>query len=448
MAAIGDVEEKTGLGAPVQVGFAPGTRRFAMEGFASRDKTSYEGFVIDDPPDDFRVRSDIYRDPAIFEDEMRNIFEKSWVYVGHDSEIPNAGDFKTAAIGRLPIIISRDEEGALHVLLNICRHRGTVICRSERGNKKEFVCPYHNWIYAIDGRLISASAVGGGYPEDFAERIGGLIKVPRVALYRGMIFASVAPEGESLEEQFGAVKSHIDLWFDQSPTSSVRVQEPRCGSYPANWKFQLENTTDGWHARYVHESAFSTLADFKLRDPSGGWKGCTRGFDRGHGTLERPPRPVLPPDMHEAYMKLLGEAHGPERAEQSFYRRHITLFPNLHLMDFKFRVVQPVAVDKTIIYEYPVELEGIPPEFNRAFLDRLKREGSIAAGFVNADDVEIFARIQSGLHASSLMRWFVLSRGMREEEVSPTGERVAADSFEVPQRAIYREWARLMNGGA
>ena len=418
-----------------------------MDGTPIAKSRQYEDFVIETPPVDFRIRAQIYRDPAVFEDEMHNIFEKTWVYVAHDSEIPNPGDFKTTAVGRLPVIVSRDKGGKVHVLLNVCRHRGAVLCRTERGNTNKFVCPYHAWIYGNDGNLLSTSSLEGGFPQGFAEGIGGLIHLPRVATYRGLIFASVSPTGDSLESQLGPVRTYIDLWFDQSPNGRVRLLEPRRAFYDANWKFQLENTTDGWHARYVHDSAFKTMQDFSKRDPTKGWQGCTRGFERGHGILERPMRSSFAPEVEESYMALLTDRHGKDRAEKAHYGRHITLFPNVHLMEFKIRVVQPVAVDRTIVYEFPIEFEDAPTEVNAAVAQRMLHEGSLAAGFVNSDDVEIFSRVQSGLYGAHLMEWFILARGMAEEKVEASGERVGAESFELPQRAIYREWSRLMNAG-
>jgi benzoate/toluate 1,2-dioxygenase subunit alpha len=95
----------------------------------------YAGLVVDSP-DDFQVHTRVYTDPQIFAAEMANIFEKTWVYVAHESEIAQPGDYKTAAVGRMPVIVSRGEDRQVHVLLNICRHRGSVVCRDERGTSQ------------------------------------------------------------------------------------------------------------------------------------------------------------------------------------------------------------------------------------------------------------------------------------------------------------------------
>ncbi|MPZ14906.1 MAG: Rieske 2Fe-2S domain-containing protein [Chloroflexi bacterium] len=400
--------------------------------------------------EDFTVDTRVYTSPAIFDAEMRRIFLRTWVYVGHESEIPNPGDFRTSAVGRVPVIVTRDQTGAFHVLVNTCRHRGTVVCREERGNARFFQCPYHNWLYRNDGRLVQIPD-SSGYPEGWAGRIGGLLEAPRIAVLYGMIFANFSQAGPSFDEYLGPLRRYVEYWFGHSPTGRVQVLAPFRASYPGNWKLQVENSTDGWHARYVHESALRTMHHFGTRSPAVGWPGATRAFPSGHGVLERP-RDDLPPEVQpqfESFRSLLAETYGAEHAEAMFVRRQITLFPSFHLMEFKFRVIQPVAVDQTVIYEFPVRLEGVPDDVNAAILHRITREISISSGgpvssFVNADDVEAFARVQSGLADSPVERIY-FSRGLHREVIAPDGERTGESSDELPQRSIYREWRRLMH---
>ena len=402
--------------------------------------------------DNFRVHTRAYADPAVFEQEMRNIFENNWVYVAHESEIAQPGDYRTSAVGRMPVIVTRSSEDEVHVLLNICRHRGSVVCRDERGNSRFFRCPYHSWVYRNDGAVVGV-ADRDGYPEGWEEGIGGLVMAPRVESYRGMIFASFNENVPSLQEHLGALKTYIDYWFDHSPVGRVRLGKPYRAYFPANWKCQIENSTDGWHARYVHESALQTIEEYGSRGRTVGWPGCTRGFPQGHGLLEAE-RNDVPPEVGEEFdrhLDLLREAYGKDKADQLYMRRHIALFPNLHLMEFKFRVIQPVSVDRTIIYEYPVELEDVPDDVNKAIFRRIAQDisvssGSFISGAVNTDDAEIYARVQSGLAANKL-DWLHLSRGLGREERRPDGETVGDRTHEVPQRAVWRAWARIMGNG-
>lgn len=413
-------------------------RQIAIERLVTEDAT------------DFCVDPRVYTEPAIFAAEMRRIFWRSWVYVAHESEIPNSGDFRTSAVGLTPVIVTRDGNGEIRVLVNTCRHRGNLVCREERGNAAFFRCPYHGWVYRNDGSLVQVPDISG-YPAGWSDEIGGLLRAPQVAQLHGMIFASFAADGESLGAHLGAVKEYVDLWFGHSPVRKVQVQAPWRASYPGNWKLQLENSTDGAHARHVHESAVRTMEHFGTRKAAAGWPGAARGFPRGHGLLERP-RDDIPPEVEPQFgefRELLEDVYGPQYAERLFVRRHITLFPNFHLMEFKFRIVQPVAVDQTIVYEFPVHLEGVPEHINQAVFHRINREisissGGMISGFVNADDVEIFARLQAGVTGTPLERVF-LSRGMHRERLEPTGERVGESTDEVSQRALYREWRRLMS---
>ena len=108
-------------------------------------------------PDDWRVHVDTYHDTDVFAQEMVRIFESWWMYVGHVSEVAEPGDYKTGFMGRQPIILSRDRNGEIHVLVNTCRHRGNAVCREDYGNSMAFRCPYHGWAYANDGKLIGVT---------------------------------------------------------------------------------------------------------------------------------------------------------------------------------------------------------------------------------------------------------------------------------------------------
>jgi phenylpropionate dioxygenase-like ring-hydroxylating dioxygenase large terminal subunit len=405
--------------------------------------------LITETASDFSVHNSVYNDPEIFNAEMQRLFENNWCYVAHESEIEKPGDFRTSAIGRIPVIVSRGDDGKVYVNVNACRHRGTLVCREERGNTRYFVCPYHGWSYNKDGSLNNITD-RDNFPEQWGNDISGLVAAKRVAVYRGMIFASFNEDVPAIEHYLGPLKTYVDYWFDHALAGTVRVLKPWRAVYQGNWKYQLENSTDGWHARYVHISALKTISHFGTYNPRVGWAGCTRGFSGGHGILERP-RTDIPPDMEpdfNEFRRVLENHYGQEKANSMFIRRHITIFPNIQLMEFKLRVIQPVSVDKTIVYEFPVDLQGTGDKINKSIRTRLLKEisissGSPVSGMVNADDVEIYARTQAGL-ASGKMEWVRLARGIHREKAEREHEWSGEDMDELPQRAIYREWARKM----
>lgn len=121
----------------------------------------YAELVLDD-----RVHTALYRDPDIFEDEMDKIFKNTWVWVGHASEVPTKGTYKMSWVGRQPVIMTRDKDETIHVLLNRCRHRAASVCEKRKGKTSVFVCPYHGWSYNLDGKLRSVPHASV-YGEDF-----------------------------------------------------------------------------------------------------------------------------------------------------------------------------------------------------------------------------------------------------------------------------------------
>jgi phenylpropionate dioxygenase-like ring-hydroxylating dioxygenase large terminal subunit len=148
-----------------------------------------------------RVDVSLYHDPALFEAELEKIFYRTWVWVAHDSEVRNPGDFKTTMIGRRPVIVVRDKKGQVNVLENRCRHRGATVCEKHKGNATGFTCPYHSWSYGLDGKL-RALPYPDGY-EDILDKAELPLTSLRVESYAGMIFASYDADIEPLEDFLG-----------------------------------------------------------------------------------------------------------------------------------------------------------------------------------------------------------------------------------------------------
>src|SRR5919106_3661621 len=140
-----------------------------------------------------RVSRRLYLDPAIFELEMQRIFGRAWLYLAHESQIPKEGDYVAAWMGRQPVIVIRHKDRQVHVLHNRCAHRGVMVVTDERGNAGNTIrCGYHGWTFRTNGELLLApmrDAYAGRYDMGAAEF--GLARVPRVASYRGFIFASL-----------------------------------------------------------------------------------------------------------------------------------------------------------------------------------------------------------------------------------------------------------------
>jgi nitrite reductase/ring-hydroxylating ferredoxin subunit len=202
-----------------------------------------------------RVHSSLYTDPDIFAEELERIWYSGWVFVGHASEVPEPNDYVRKSVGPQDIIMTRDREGAVHLLVNRCAHRGNQVCDAAEGNSGTFRCPYHGWTYRNTGELI-------GYP--YNQGYGGkgldlsLAALPRVDSYRGFVFGSFAPDGPTLAEHLGHAAGEIDRLARLSPEGEVALDAGWLKHRTrANWKLLAENETDGYHPQFVHGSIFS-----------------------------------------------------------------------------------------------------------------------------------------------------------------------------------------------
>jgi benzoate/toluate 1,2-dioxygenase alpha subunit len=377
----------------------------------------------------YRCKRDIFTDPEFFELEMKYIWEGNWVYLAHESQVPNNNDFMTTYIGRQPIVISRDRTGNLHAFLNACSHRGAMICRHKRGNKSTYTCPFHGWTFNNTGKLLKAKdPEGAGYPESFNKQGShDLTKLARFANYRGFLFGSLNPDVVSIEEHLGESRKIIDLIVDQSPEGLEVLRGNSSYIYDGNWKLQAENGADGYHVASVHwnyaattnarkaaaEAAAST--DEVRAMSAGGWAKQGGGFyayEYGHILLwtnwANPEDRPLYPVRDE-----LAEKFGKARADWMIGKsRNLCLYPNVFIMDqfsSQIRVYRPLSVDKTEVTIYCIAPKG---ESDEARTRRIRQYEDFfnASGMATPDDLEEFRSCQIGYGARHAV-WNDLSRG-------------------------------------
>src|SRR5215207_5056082 len=253
-------------------------------------------FMEDDPQTGrFRVARDIFTDPDLFELEMKHIWEGNWIYLAHETQIPNKNDYFTMYMGRQPIFIARNRNGELNAFINACSHRGAMLCRHKRANKATYTCPFHGWTFNNSGKLLKVKDPdGGGYPETF-NRDGShdLTKVPRFESYRGFLFGSLNPDVKPLKEHLGEAAKIIDMIVDQSPEGLEVLRGSSSYIYDGNWKLQTENGADGYHVSAVHWNYAATTSRRKQAEKvdtvramdAGGWAkqgGGFYSFENGH----------------------------------------------------------------------------------------------------------------------------------------------------------------------
>ena len=219
-----------------------------------------------------RVHRSLYTDPDIFTIEMERIFGRAWVYVGHESQIQRPCHYISTRIGLKPLVMVRHEDGSVRVLHNQCAHRGALVVAAEAGHANEFCCCYHGWTYRTDGRLKIAPLLNG-YPQDFDARDPTLamLPVPRVASYRGFVFASLAAEGPTLEEFLGPMTVSFDDMIDRAPDGAIEISGGVFKhAYDGNWKLYLENLLDAAHPNFVHQSSIEAANQQSDAVPSDG----------------------------------------------------------------------------------------------------------------------------------------------------------------------------------
>lgn len=373
----------------------------------------------------YRCRRDMFTDPELFELEMKHIFEGNWIYLAHESQIPNKNDFFSGYIGRQPIFIARNKDDELNCFINACSHRGAVLCRTKKGNKSVLTCPFHGWSFNNSGKLIKVKdAADAGYPSSFdCDGSHNLKKVARFESYRGFLFGSLNPDVKSLTEHLGEAAKIIDMIVDQSPDGLEVLRGSSTYIYDGNWKLQAENGADGYHVSSVHWNYVATTArrkvgasvdDVRAMDAST-WnkqEGGFYGFEQGHILLwMRWPNPEDRP-LAERRAELEKE-FGAERADWMISNlRNLGLYPNVFLMDqfsSQIRHFRPISADKTEVTIYCIAPKG---ESDEARSQRIRQYEDFfnASGMATPDDLEEFRACQEGYMAGALP-WNDMSRG-------------------------------------
>ncbi|MGI5127828.1 aromatic ring-hydroxylating oxygenase subunit alpha [Pseudonocardia sp. CA-107938] len=405
-----------------------------------------------------RVAARLYTDPELFELEMSRIFERAWIWVAHESELPKPGSFLSTFVGRQPVIVTKDRKGVVRTLLNRCRHRGASLCEKPSGQVNGFTCPYHAWSYGLDGALR-----GIPYPDGYEgvmEKGDLSLRKLRTESYGGMIFATLDEAAEPLADFLGDARLWIDRFMKQGGGYPIKVLGRHRFTFRGNWKIQLENTTDGYHFPIVHRSWMASvdaetanMMSF-MTDPT-----CTT-HDLGHGNSVMqmvPAHSDLDADdgsepLQARFADLVDHLSGSldEAQVRKVVRAmhgtgfNLNLFPNVSMSAAFFRVLRPVSVNETRIEHVAIGPDG-PPELdavNRARL-RIHEHFQGPFGFGTPDDAEGWDRVQRGAAAAPAMP-ILVNRGLAREKPSPEGWPTSHVTDETGMRAAYAQWKAMM----
>lgn len=421
-----------------------------------------------------RVHRSVYCDPALFELEMRHLFGRAWLLLGHGSQIPAPGDFFRTTMARQPVIVTRHTDGTIRVLFNRCTHRGSLVVHEARGNARQFVCPYHGWSFSTDGALRFVPIPAGFNEEPVGRADLALSPVPRVDTYRGFVFASLAADGPSLREFLGPVTTSIDDLVDRAPDGEIEIAGGVFKhAYDGNWKLVLENHNDTVHPAFVHQSSVHAareqsdqgntgFTDIQIRQmrqngaPPEVWESLgVWTTEWGHswmGDYHSDDRLVTAkrnPVFAEYYAALEARL-GKARAEEvlSVHRFNSLIYPNVSFMSQfrQLRIVHPLAVDRTVVYTYSFRLKGAPEQM---FRDTVSFANVVngTCSQVLTDDLEVYERVQTGL-TGQLHDWVYLGRGAGADVPDGATLRGASGTSEIHIRNQMSAWLRWMTAGA
>lgn len=417
-----------------------------------------------------RVHRRVYTDQEVFAQEMRRIFERSWIYAGHATQIANEGDYVSFLAGRQQMLLVRGADGGIHALYNRCPHRGAKLCDLHQGNTGGlFTCSYHAWQFGLDGRVRAIPAPGGYDGTRFHEASNDMKRAARVDSYRGFVFVSLAEDGPSLHDFLGGGRAAFDDMCDRAPDGEVEVVATCFRVVQrSNWKIFLENQLDSLHPSITHISPAKAASEVEreyeaetgeaapdyykylsaLTVPLSKWDSLeARGYPYGHcllgGYLGLRPRD---PDTLE-YEALMAERYGAGGAEEILSRdvHHMLIYPCLSVQPAlaQIRAVRPLGPDKTLTELWHFRMKGVPEPIYRRSLAYFNLINSPST-MVNADDLTNFWRCQQGLEGDG-GDWVSFHRNAGQDITEGDVTRSNTGLSEMPMRHMFQAWSAYMD---
>ncbi|MEU3271076.1 Rieske 2Fe-2S domain-containing protein [Saccharomonospora sp. NPDC006951] len=421
------------------------------------------------------IPAHIYNDEEVFQLEKERLFGRAWVFVGHESEIPQPGDYVVRRVLDDSFILSRGEDHQVRAMFNMCLHRGMQVCRAEMGNASHFRCPYHGWSYRNDGRLVGLpfhkEAYGG--EAGFRRKSQTLLPAPALDTYNGLIFISLDPDAPPLREYLGDFTFYLDYYTKQS-AGGIELRGPQRWRVKANWKIGAENFAgDMYHTPQTHTSVVE-IGLFREPKAEKRKDGCTYWAGNGGGTTYKLPPGTLEERLRyvgypDAMIERMKQTWSPEQqavvGEDGFMISAASAFPNLSFVHnwprvedsddvlpfISIRTWQPVGPDETEVLSWFAVDANAPEEFKAlSYKAYLMCFGS--TGMFEQDDVENWVSLTSTAAGSMARRLLLNSRMGLLEDDSPVVDPLPAEKFSGPgeayvgygeynQRHLLRRWA-------
>lgn len=424
-------------------------------------------------PEKGKIGRRIFVDDDIFRAEIRHIFSKAWLFVGHESLVPNPNDYFVSRMGTDPVILTRDLQGHLHVLLNSCTHRGMKLCRYDQGNTRTFTCPYHGWSFSTDGRLAEQPGALVGVPgfathyhSELEKKEWGLKSVGRIHNYKGTIWATWDLNAPDFEDYLGDMRLYLDYALDHRdgrPGGSEVIAGVQKWRVKANWKMAPENFIGDLYHDISHRSV-----DIAGIGPSGG-KGrrdptpgrMTVGFPHlGHGLLGRLPHYEEPPYTPmwaqnpevETYYRQVHEQRQERLGSQMRVLHAVgTIFPNMSFHGRQprtiavFHPISPTEMEMWRMYLVDKDAPGTVKDAARHYFLRYSGPG----GMTESDDMENWTgATESSLGEVASQMFFNYQMGLGHARPVPglTGAVENGEFTEENARIFYARWKQFLQG--
>ncbi len=403
----------------------------------------------------FRVHRSSMTSVDLFHQEQKQILDRCWIYIGHESEIENPGDYRRRTVVGRPVFLVRNRNGEVRVFLNTCTHRGALVCRRDTGNALIFQCFFHAWTFNTNGELIGVPGEDA-YGPTFDRKDLGLRQPPRVDSYRGFYFVSFNPLVEDLVAYLSGARDYLDMVADQSSSGMRVIAGSNKYNVKANWKLMVESSLDGYHIVPTHRTYLDYIASFGTDDSGQTMHGripaSAKSLGNGHTVVEaaatngRPIahwHPLFGEDtrgeVEEARQRLV-DAYGEQRARQiADTYRNLFIYPNLIINDIMVttvRYIEPLDPEHMEITAWHL----VPREESQR-MQSIRLDSYLTflgpGGFATPDDVEALESCQSGFRATET-EWSDISRGMLR--AAPEG------TDELQMRGFWRQWHAHMQG--